>query len=159
MRSGTTLHCYSRLTTGGEGGHAGGMKDPHCIFCRILAGEIPSARVYEDEYACAFLDISPFEKGHTLVIPHFHAERLTDLPPEWLARLMPAVQKTAALLLARLPCDGFNLLQSNGRCATQVVPHVHFHIIPRWNGREMRWVAGAYDSLGEMTALAARLRG
>ena len=72
---------------------------------------------------------------------------------------MPVVQKTAALLLTRLPCDGFNLLQSNGKCATQVVPHVHFHVIPRWNGRDMRWTPGQYDSVEEMSALAARLRG
>ena len=66
------------------------MTDPNCIFCKILAKQIPSERIYEDEYAYAFLDISPFEKGHTLVIPRFHAERLVDLPTEWLLRLMPA---------------------------------------------------------------------
>ena len=134
------------------------MTDPNCIFCKILAKQIPSALVYEDEHAYAFLDIAPFEKGHTLVIPRFHAERLVDMPTEWLLRLMPAVQKTAALLLARLPCDGFNLLQSNGKCATQVVPHVHFHVIPRWNGHDMLWLPGKYDSPEEITALAARLR-
>ena len=135
------------------------MTDPTCIFCKILAKQIPSASVYEDASAYAFLDIGPFEKGHTLVIPKFHAERLTDLPIDWLQRLMPAVQKTAAILLQRLPCDGFNLLQSNGRCATQVVPHVHFHVIPRWNNRPMQWVGGTYDSPEEMAALAAKLRG
>ena len=135
------------------------MTDPTCIFCRILAGEVPCSEVYADEHALAFLDIHPFEKGHTLVIPRFHAERLVDLPTERLARLMPAVQTAAALLLKRLPCDGFNLLQSNGACATQVVPHVHFHVIPRWNGRPIRWLASEYESMGEMTALAARLRG
>ena len=135
------------------------MTDPNCIFCKILAHQIPSAPVYEDEYAYAFLDIAPFEKGHALVIPRYHAERLTDMPAECLLRLMPAVQKTAAILLERLPCDGFNLLQSNGKCATQVVFHVHFHIIPRWNDREIRWLPGKYDTPEEMQALAARLRG
>jgi histidine triad (HIT) family protein len=135
------------------------MTNPDCIFCKILAKQIPSATVYEDEHAYAFLDIGPFEKGHTLVIPRYHAERLTDLPVDWLQRLMPAVQKTASLLLQRLPCDGFNLLQSNGRCATQVVPHVHFHVIPRWNSRALCWAPGKYDTPAEMSALAARLRG
>jgi len=135
------------------------MTDSTCIFCKILAGQIPSARVYMDEYTYAFLDIAPFEKGHALVIPRYHAERLVDLPVEWLARLMPAVQKTASILLERLPCDGFNLLQSNGKCATQVVPHVHFHVIPRWNDRPMRWVPGVYDTPAEMQTLAERLRG
>jgi histidine triad (HIT) family protein len=134
------------------------MTDSGCIFCRILANQIPSARIHEDEHAVAFLDIAPFEKGHALVIPRFHAERLTDLPAEWLLHLMPAVQRTAAILMQRLPCDGFNLLQSNGTCATQVVMHVHFHVIPRWNGREMRWLPGKYDAPGEMQVLAARLR-
>jgi len=134
------------------------MTDSNCIFCKILARQIPCELIYEDEDACAFLDIAPFEKGHTLVIPRFHAARLVDLPTEWLLRLMPAVQKTAAILLERLPCDGFNLLQSNGRCASQIVPHVHFHVIPRWNGREMRWIPGKYDSPEEMPALATRLR-
>jgi len=135
------------------------MTDSTCIFCKILAGQIPSARVYMDEYTYAFLDIAPFEKGHALVIPRYHAERLVDLPVEWLARLMPAVQKTASILLERLPCDGFNLLQSNGKCATQVVPHVHFHVIPRWNDRPMRWVPSVYDTPAEMQTLAERLRG
>ena len=66
------------------------MTDPNCIFCKILAQQIPSAMIHEDEHAYAFLDIAPFEKAHALVIPRFHAERLTDLPPDWLQRLMPA---------------------------------------------------------------------
>jgi histidine triad (HIT) family protein len=134
------------------------MIDPTCIFCKILAGTIPSACVYADEHAYAFLDIAPFEKGHTLVIPRYHAERFTDLPADWVLRLMPAVQQTAAILLQRLPCDGFNLLQSNGACASQAVPHVHFHVIPRWNHRELRWLPGRYDQPAEMQALAAQLR-
>ena len=134
------------------------MLDPACIFCKILAKQIPSALVYEDADAYAFLDIAPFEKGHTLVIPRYHAERLVDLPTDWLTRLMSAVQKTGAILLERLPCNGFNLLQSNGQCASQIVPHVHFHVIPRWNGREMRWIPDRYDSPEEMQTVAARLR-
>jgi histidine triad (HIT) family protein len=134
------------------------MTDPTCIFCKILAGQIPSACVYEDDHAYAFLDIAPFEKGHTLVIPRYHAERFTDLPAEWVLRLMPAVQRTAAILLQRLPCDGFNLLQSNGACATQVVPHVHFHVIPRWTHRPVCWLPGRYDQPAELQTLAARLR-
>lgn len=135
------------------------MHDPSCIFCKILAGSIPSSRVYEDADAVAFLDIAPFEKGHALVIPRYHAERIIDLPEDRLTRLIPAVSKVGSMLLDRLPCDGFNLLQSNGACATQVVPHVHFHVIPRWNGRAMRWIPGRYDSPDEMAALASRLRG
>ncbi|MDD5704448.1 MAG: HIT family protein [Kiritimatiellae bacterium] len=134
------------------------MNDPDCIFCKIVAKQVPSVILREDDFAMAFLDIAPFEKGHALVIPKCHAERLTDLPLEWLTGLMPLLRDTARRLVAGLPCDGFNILQSNGRCATQVVPHVHFHVIPRWNGRPIKWTSGAYDSSAEMEALAVRLR-
>ena len=156
--SGKRCHILG-LDGGGAARHSAGMNNADCIFCKIIAGKIPCAKVFEDESALAFLDIAPFEKGHTLVIPKFHAETLVDLPEAWVLRLMPAVQKVGAILLKRMPCDGFNVLQSNGRCATQVVPHVHFHVIPRWIGREMRWIGGAYDTPEEMANLAAKLRG
>jgi histidine triad (HIT) family protein len=135
------------------------MNDPTCIFCKILAGQIPCARVYEDEHTLAFIDIAPFERGHTLVIPRVHAPRLVDLSEAHLQTLIVAVQRVGARLLERMPCDGFNVLQSNGACATQVVPHVHFHVIPRWNGRTINWIPGAYDDPATMNELAARLRG
>lgn len=132
--------------------------DADCIFCKIIRGEIPSRKIYENEYAFAFLDIAPFEKGHTLVVPKVHAARLTDLPPDLLRPVMESVQHVACLLLTKLPCDGFNLLQNNGSCAMQTVHHVHFHIIPRWEGRgELNWIPGKYDSDEEMAALAVRL--
>jgi histidine triad (HIT) family protein len=130
-----------------------------CIFCRILAGTIPCAQVYADAHALAFLDIGPFEKGHTLVIPRLHAPTLPDLPEIEAAALGVAIRRVGELLLSRLPCDGFNVLQSNGACATQVVPHVHFHVIPRWDGRPINWIPGAYANAAEMTATAARLWG
>ena len=133
------------------------MPDPNCIFCKIITRTQPACILGEDDYALAFLDIAPFEKGHTLVIPKFHADRLTDLPLEWLQRLMPMLRATAGKLVENLPCDGFNLLQSNGRCATQVVPHVHFHVIPRWNGRQPSWRGGSYENPEEMRKLAERL--
>jgi histidine triad (HIT) family protein len=135
------------------------MNDTNCIFCKILAGQIPCACVYSDAHALAFLDIAPFEQGHALVIPRVHAARLVDLTEPQLMALAVAVQRVAGQLLSRLPCDGFNVLQSNGACATQVVPHVHFHVIPRWNGRAINWIPGAYERPSIMTELAARLRG
>lgn len=130
-----------------------------CIFCRILGGTIPCAEVYADAHAVAFLDIGPFEKGHILVIPRLHAAILPDLPDAEAAALGVAVRRVGERLLTRLPCDGFNVLQSNGACATQVVPHVHFHVIPRWNDRDMRWIPGSYENAAEMAEIAARLRG
>jgi histidine triad (HIT) family protein len=131
----------------------------NCIFCKILSGVVPCAQVYADAHALAFLDIGPFEKGHALVIPRLHAVTLLELPEVEAAALGVAIRRVGGLLLSRLPCDGFNVLQSNGACATQVVPHVHFHVIPRWNGRAMNWISGMYDNAAEMTAIAARLRG
>lgn len=133
------------------------MKDPACIFCKIISGQIPSAKVYEDDRTFAFLDIAPFEKGHVLVVPKHHAALLTDLPRPELLPFMVAVQTVAGILLERLPCDGFNLVQNNGACATQVVPHVHFHVVPRWNGRPMSWTPGTYDGPEELDALVRRL--
>ncbi len=129
-----------------------------CVFCKIIRGELPSAQICADDRTVAFLDTGPFEKGHALVVPRLHAVRLTDLPGAEAAALAVTVQRVGRLLLSRLPCDGFNVLQSNGACAMQVVPHVHFHVIPRWNGRPVSWAAGKYDSADEMAALAARLR-
>lgn len=129
-----------------------------CVFCKIVKGEIPSCKIYEDDHAIVFLDIAPFEKGHTLVVPKVHAQQITDLPVEEFQPILEIVQKTARVLKEKLPCDGINILQNNGACAMQTVPHVHIHLIPRLdNGKELNWTPGAYDSMDEMKALAARL--
>jgi histidine triad (HIT) family protein len=133
------------------------MTSATCVFCKIIAGQIPAARVFEDDHTVAFLDIAPFEKGHVLVAPKCHAAYLTDLPHEELATLISSVRNMAALLLKRLPCDGFNLVQNNGACATQTVPHVHFHIVPRWNGRAINWIPGTYEDPSELAAIHRRL--
>lgn len=135
------------------------MHDPDCIFCKIIAGQIPCCKVYEDDACLAFLDLAPFEEGHTLVIPKFHAATLLDLPADVLPSILPAVQKVAALLKERLPCDGFNVMQNNGACALQVVQHVHFHVIPRWNGHPAKWAPGKYEEPDGMQKMHARLVG
>ena len=135
------------------------MTSPACLFCKIIAGQIPAAKIYEDDHTFAFLDIGPFEKGHLLVAPKHHAAFLTDLPQAELMTLISTVQKMAALALKQLPCDGFNLVQNNGACATQTVPHVHFHIVPRWNGRAVNWIPGAYEDPSELAAIQRRLTG
>ena len=133
------------------------MADSTCLFCKIIAGQIPAFKVYEDEHTFAFLDIAPFEKGHVLVVPKYHAAFLTDLRAEELSPFITAVRNVAELLLKKMPCDGFNLVQNNGVCATQVVPHVHFHIIPRWNGHAVNWHPGAYEDPAELSAIQRRL--
>ncbi|MCL1920761.1 MAG: HIT family protein [Kiritimatiellaeota bacterium] len=129
-----------------------------CVFCKIIAGVIPAAKVYEDGQTLAFLDIAPFEKGHVLVVPKRHAPMLTDLPEEDAQAAMRVTREIGARLLARLPCDGFNVLQNNGVCASQTVPHVHFHVIPRRNGQPFHWTPGQYASPEEVGAMQAKLR-
>ena len=105
-----------------------------CLFCRIVAGEIPSRIVYSDDVAIAFLDIAPFHPGHTLVIPRRHVDGLLD-DPTALAEIAPAISATAALLSERLEADGINLLGNTGAVAGQEVFHLHVHLIPRYADR------------------------
>jgi histidine triad (HIT) family protein len=130
-----------------------------CIFCRIVAGEVPSARVYEDSDTLAFMDIGPVVKGHTLVIPKGHYDRITDTPPEVLQKLILVVKRIAAAQVRGLSADGVNVTQANGKPAGQVVPHIHFHVIPRFNsdGHHWNWTPRKYDSPEEMQALAAKI--
>ena len=100
-----------------------------CVFCRIITGEIPSQKVYEDHETLAFLDINPASKGHTLVIPKEHYEFLSQMPEREYLSFMKSLQKVTKALMKYT--DGVNILQNNGKDAGQLVPHVHFHIIPR----------------------------
>jgi histidine triad (HIT) family protein len=102
-----------------------------CIFCKIIAGEIPSRRIYEDDHAIAFLDLQPWHRGHTLVVPRDHVESLLEGPPV-MAELGPAVDACARMLVERLGADGLNLSSSAGSVAGQEVFHLHLHLIPRY---------------------------
>lgn len=130
-----------------------------CIFCRIVAGKLPSSRVYEDDSTLAFLDINPVEKGHTLVIPKAHHDPLTAVPPELLQKVILSVQKVARGVFAATNADGMNINQANGKSAGQVIPHVHFHLIPRFDRDEphRNWAPGKYSSQDEMAACAAAI--
>lgn len=102
-----------------------------CIFCRIVAGEIPSRRVYADEHAVAFLDVSPFKRGHTLVVSRTHvADALAD--PATFAAIAPAVAATGRLLVDRLGAAGLNVVSNVGEVAGQSVFHLHVHLVPRY---------------------------
>lgn len=131
-----------------------------CIFCRIVKGELPCTKVYEDDAVLAFMDIGPIIKGHVLVIPKAHYATLPEVPAELAARVMVVVQKVATALMSALSADGVNVHQSNGACAGQVVPHVHFHVIPRFNddGHRWNWAAVKYENPAEMAALGQRVR-
>lgn len=122
--------------------------DPNCVFCKIVAGQIPALRVHEDEHVLAFLDIGPLAEGHLLIIPKEHAERLEEMNPEVLASLARQLPRLARAVLSVTQAAGYNLLQNNGRVSGQEVPHVHFHIIPRASGDGLgyRWLASSYPA-------------
>lgn len=105
--------------------------DPSCLFCRIVAGEVPSRRIYADDHAVAFLDIGPWHRGHSLVVPRRHVPDLITGAPA-LAEIAPAVDAVARLLVSRLAADGVNLLSSTGAVAGQEVFHLHVHVVPRY---------------------------
>jgi len=129
-----------------------------CIFCRIIAGEIPSAKVYEDENCYAFLDIGPLAWGHTLIVPRKHVERITEMSAEETATLMSVVPRLAKAVLDATGAEGLNVLQNNGAVSGQAVPHLHVHLIPRdpGDGLGYRWNAKQYPE-GEMTKVHAKL--
>lgn len=105
-----------------------------CIFCRIRDGQIPSTRVYEDNKTLAFMDINPVNDGHLLVVPKTHAETIFDISPTDLLAVSTTLKKVAAAIHEALRPEGLSLYQANGAAASQVVPHFHLHVIPRWKG-------------------------
>ncbi len=122
----------------------------NCIFCKIIEGNIPSSKVYEDDKVLAFLDIGPVNKGHTLVIPKLHCETLFDVPDELLQYLITKVKKIANAVMKAADAGGLNIGVSNYPTAGQVVPHAHFHLMPRHAGDGLRhWPQGRYAE-GEM---------
>jgi len=126
-----------------------------CVFCKIAKGEIPSTKLFEDEKVLSFLDIAPAAKGHALVITKQHYKSLLDVPLEELKEMIFAVQKIGAAVVKATEAEGFNVLQSNGKEAGQIIPHVHFHIIPRKKGDnlDLSWEQGQLDK-SELEALA-----
>lgn len=122
-----------------------------CVFCKIAAGELPSSKLYEDDLCFAFLDIAPLAPGHSLVIPKKHYEFYPEVPAEEAAAMAGVMSRLAPAIVASQNANGFNFLLANGSCAGQVVPHVHFHIVPRKDGDGLgfRWEHGSYGE-GEM---------
>ena len=132
------------------------MRDQNCIFCKIIAAELPSAVVYEDESILAFLDIGPLADGHLLVIPHEHYARLTEIPAERFAQMASALPLLGRAAIEVTKAEGFNVLLNQGAVAGQAVSHLHFHIIPRKKDDQLgyRWNAGKYPE-GRAVQLAA----
>ena len=132
--------------------------DPDCLFCKIVAGEIPSTRVYEDERTVAFMDINPGTTGHLLVVPREHAKDLLEIDPEDLAAVARTGQVMAQRVSDKLDAVGVNLINSCGSKAWQTVFHFHLHVIPRYDGDPLRlpWHPAPGDR-DEIAAAAEKL--
>ena len=130
----------------------------NCIFCKIIAGEIPSAKVYEDELVYAFLDISPINKGHVLVIPKEHHESAAAVNEETVGRMMKVGSRIGIALKRELDADAYNLHLADGTAAGQVIMHAHLHIVPRWieDGFHWNWRQLSYND-GEMADISAKI--
>jgi histidine triad (HIT) family protein len=129
-----------------------------CIFCKIVAGEIPSTRVYEDDHTVAFMDVNPGARGHLLVVPREHSEGLLAIGDEDLAAVTRTVRTMAERVVERLGADGVNVIQNNGAAAWQTVFHYHVHVLPRYEGDPLRlpWTPAPGDP-DEIAAAAAEL--
>ena len=121
-------------------------RDPDCIFCKIVAGEVPASVVHRTDAILAFLDVGPLAEGHVLVIPCDHYAKLADMPPALCAQIGAVAPTLGQALLKVTEAEGFNMLVNQGEVAGQVVGHVHFHLIPRRKGDGLgyRWNAGQY---------------
>ena len=131
--------------------------EPDNIFAKILRGEMPCCKVYEDDVALAFMDIMPRAEGHTLVIPKTPARGLLDMPADALGPYMQRVQKVAAAAKSAMRADGLTLQQFNETAGGQVVFHLHFHILPRWDGVALK-PPGTMADKAVLEANAAKIR-
>ncbi|MBA2630247.1 MAG: HIT domain-containing protein [Thermoleophilaceae bacterium] len=131
-----------------------------CIFCRIVAGELPSETVQEDEHTIAFMDLNPWTRGHALVIPRRHSRNLYEVADEDLGHAAAAARRLAETMRDRLACDGVNLLNCCEAAAWQTVFHFHVHVIPRYTDDPLHLpVHPRQAEPGELATVAAEIRG
>ncbi len=134
------------------------MAQDNCIFCKIIKGGIKTTKVYEDENTYAFLDISPVNIGHTLVLPKKHFTNIHDTPGETLTQIMGTVKRVAKALKISLKADGVNINMNNDKAAGQVIFHTHIHVIPRYDGDGYEhWHGKRLYKEGEMTTIAEKI--
>ncbi|OHA79292.1 MAG: hypothetical protein A2747_02515 [Candidatus Yonathbacteria bacterium RIFCSPHIGHO2_01_FULL_44_41] len=130
-----------------------------CLFCKIISGEIPSTKVYENDTVLAFLDIHPVNIGHTLVIPKTHHTNLYETPNETLAHMMTVTKKLSIAIKSALNADGINIEMNNDPIAGQIIFHTHIHIIPRFQGDSFTHWHGARDYReGETDEIAQKIK-
>jgi histidine triad (HIT) family protein len=132
--------------------------DSNNVFARILRGELPSVKVYEDATTVAFMDIMPSTEGHTLVIPREHAETIFDLSADGAAALMNTTRIVAAAVKRAFDCPGLMLIQLNGAAAGQSIPHIHFHVLPRKDGLSLALHGRTMVDAKTLAPIAAKIR-
>lgn len=131
---------------------------PDCVFCKIVNGDIPSFKVYEDDNVLAFLDHTPVNSGHTIVIPKSHHKTFLDVPDELLDKIMIVIKKIAPAIVVGSGAEAFNLNLNNGQVAGQVVFHAHWHIIPRLSEDNLKnWTSRNYQA-GEAEAVLGSIK-
>ncbi|MDO8590461.1 MAG: HIT family protein [bacterium] len=130
----------------------------NCIFCKIVAGEIPSTKVYEDKDVLAFLDIKPVNPGHTLVIPKGHFESIHDTPDDLVAKMIIVAKKIAGAIQTKLGAEGVNIGMNNGMAAGQIVFHAHIHVMPRYGKDSFKLWAGKEYKTGEREIVAEKIK-
>jgi len=129
-----------------------------CIFCDILNGTRNGHLVYEDKDHIAFLDKYPIDDGHTLVIPRKHHEKITDMDSNDVGKIFSLIPKIAKAVLAGAGADAFSLAQNNGKAAKQIIPHVHIHIIPRYNNKGTVWTKRQIPTDEVLSELAVKIK-
>lgn len=129
-----------------------------CIFCKIIAGELPSSKVYEDKDVLAFLDIKPINPGHTLVIPKNHFESIHDTPDEIVARISVVAKKIAGAIQKGIGAEGVNIGMNNGKAAGQIVFHAHVHVMPRYSKDSFKLWTGKDYKTGEREIVAEKIK-
>jgi len=129
-----------------------------CIFCKIIAGEIPCYKVYEDDDVLAFLDIAPMNYGHVLVLPKKHFANFEEIPEQELYAVIKVVKKIGKAIKQGLGAPGYNVQVNNDPVAGQIIPHIHFHVIPRNEGDGLKlWPQGKYGN-GEAEEVLEKVR-
>ncbi len=130
----------------------------NCLFCDIVAGKVNAHFVYEDKTHVAIMDRYPIQRGHTLVMPRDHHEKITDMNTEHVSTLFSKVPVIARAILEVTGADGFNIGQNNGRAANQIIPHVHVHIIPRYSAIDTGWTKRMIPNEEDLADLATKIR-
>lgn len=130
----------------------------NCIFCDILSGKRNGHIIYEDDLHLSFLDKYPIDTGHSLIVPKEHHEKITDMQAKAVGDLFSIVPKIAQGILRATGADAFSLGQNNGRAAKQIIPHVHIHVIPRYNHKGTIWTKRSIEDDSELLKLAEKIR-